>query len=302
VVRLELFGREELEARGRVVAAPGVVAAARERGVKAIAAGAGLCREILACGVSLLYFPFWAVAERHRDAQRRLTLVDGVSGDVVRGGIDPALLAAAAAPAAAEPQVLGLRPLSCPNCGWALPAEAEDVVFCCGSCGRAWEIDASEMHEVPCRVAAAPVGGARVHLPFWTIELGSGRLFLPGFLHPARKLLHDVAIGLSHCDPPLDLVESAGTELRGCRFDRADALRFARFVAARPDRRRAAGFDAAALARDDVVPAALVWLPFATDGYALRSPFTAISIPARPLLASPPIADRAPAGAAPAPR
>ena len=109
-------------------------------------------RQVLGRILSLIYFPFWVV-ELARNGERWLTVVDAVAECIVQPRAPLSLREALERPATDEPRTVGLRPLVCPNCGWALPVEPDDVIFFCGSCHRAWQIHGVELGDMPHEIA-----------------------------------------------------------------------------------------------------------------------------------------------------
>jgi predicted RNA-binding Zn-ribbon protein involved in translation (DUF1610 family) len=90
----------------------------------------------------------------------------------------------AAALAASEPGTSPLfLPSLCPTCSGKLRIVDKERVHPCDSCGRAWEMTAGKLREVPQRlVVSAASGPDASHLPFWSfLVVGQGLGPLPGF-------------------------------------------------------------------------------------------------------------------------
>jgi hypothetical protein len=279
-LRVSLFQRETLAALGTIVRIRTDEAAALRQGLAARGFERVVYRQVLGRILSVIYFPFWVV-ELTEGTERWLTLVDAVAESVVKARAPMALRdALAPAPDGALPTV-GLRPLVCPNCGWALPLEADDVVFFCASCQRAWQIHGIDLTEMPHEIAE--VGAARaadlVHLPFWRLEsAGSeGTAWVPAFRCRRLKILHDLALRFTTKPPIYQAATGERPSARGCFYDAEDAALLARFTAA--GRRRSP--DAVKEATADEPPfggARLVWIPFERQGQSLLDPYSGLAL------------------------
>ena len=279
-LRVSLFRRETLTALGAIVRIRTDAATALGQGLATRGFEHVVYRQVLGRILSIIYFPFWVV-ELTEAPERWLTVVDAVAESVVRPRAPMALRdALAPAPPGALPTV-GLRPLVCPNCGWALPPEADDVVFFCGSCQRAWQVDGIDLTEMPYEIAE--VGGPRtgdpVHLPFWRLDPAAGdSAWMPAFRCRRLKILHDLALRFTRKPPVYQAATGERPSARGCFYDAEDAALLARFTAAgrrrTPDAVQAAAADEPVFAR-----ARLVWIPFERRGRSLLDPYSGLALP-----------------------
>ena len=265
VLRVGLMRPEKLAAFGKAVpvgidADAAMVRGLQEPGTRIVA------RQVLARILSVVYFPYWAV-ELQQGAQDWLALIDGVSGSVAqpRGPLSLRAALDVAAPGAA-PVTVGFRPLVCPSCGWDFPVSADDVVFVCGSCAKAWLLHGIEMTEVPHEVATVSGIDAAVYLPFWRFEAGA---WVPAFRYRRLKALADLTTRLSAKPPTYERWTGEPPHVRGCFYDAEDADLLARLVAAGQQR------PTAAIAGGR---AALVWLPFKRAAHELIDPSTGMAL------------------------
>lgn len=234
---------------------------------------------MLARHLSVIYFPYWVVEVGAAD-RRRCVIVDGTASSIVADDVEPEALARLASPGAQAVRTLGFRPLVCPNCGWDLPEDPDQVVFHCKACTRAWQLSGDALAPIPYVVGPIPAGTESEHemLPVWILErAGSAtheRVFAPAFHF--RNLRRAVDLGQSltrvAAEPP-DLADCELT-LGRCHLDRADGAAFARFVLAglqsdgRPPEERC------------TAPApTLAWLPFRIGPYALHELRTGTALP-----------------------
>jgi LSD1 subclass zinc finger protein len=287
VLRVSLFDRAALAALGTIVAVQLSPDRAMAQGLSARGFQHVIYRQVLGRILSVIYFPFWVV-ELAQDGERWLTVVDGVAESVVQPRAPLSLHEALARPAADEPRTVGLRPLVCPNCGWALPVAPDDVIFFCGSCRRAWQIHGVELTDMPHEIAdvrpdaanPGPVAGA-VYLPFWQLEpVGTAeapRAWAPAFRYRRLKVLHDLAARLTAKPPLYRPWTGEPPAARGCFYDAEDAVLLARFAAA--GRRRTPGqVKAAAEAEPAFAGARLTWIPFTLESQSLRDPSTGLAL------------------------
>jgi len=286
-LRLELYHRDALEGLGHVVGvempADGALAIGRKTGDGSDIA----CRAVIGAVLSIVYFPFWFV-EIRRPQSRALTIVDAVSQSVVERGAAADLFERLGRAVEGDPDVIGLRPLVCPNCGWDLPVEPEHVIFYCGSCHRAWRIRGDELIETAHRFIAPPEPTAQPiaeHLPFWALRAvvgddQAGAFLAPAFRYRQARALVDVTRRFS----PFALPPAASApppRARGASFDEADAAALVRLAQAGELPRsfaRARGYRERSVR---VLEAELVWLPFLSDVYSLRDPFRGTAITAK---------------------
>jgi hypothetical protein len=274
VLKVRLFRRTALEAQGRVVAVEMSAEEALASGMDATDAALILHRTVIGRVLSIIYFPLWLVA---RDARpgAPVAVVDGVADTVTAVDAPPSLVARLDRGDDAEPQVVGFRPLVCPNCGWDLPVLPDDVIFVCRQCARTWHVHGARLTAVPAEVAEVPaLRPARdvSHLPFWVFDTEGAppRLFAPAFRFRRLKVLGDLARNFSRAQPAYDLAAGPRPALHGCHYDAEDAMLLARFALA--------GLDPHAGA-PAVRGATLTWFPFRREQRALVDPFTRLALP-----------------------
>ncbi|MGH7859697.1 MAG: hypothetical protein ACREQY_20410 [Candidatus Binatia bacterium] len=284
VLRLELFRRSRVEALGRVVAPDVDPGPAMEHAMKSAGTHRVLLRQVIGRVLSIIYFPFWIVTIERRDG-RTLTVLDGISEKVVAKDVPAGILARLDRPAGAEPPTAGFRPLACPNCGWDLPVNPNDVVFFCASCERAWRLEGARLHDTRYEIAeVAGSGGAEHHLPFWVLEGrtpdgGRRRFFLPAFRYRRLKILNDLATNLARTQPSWKKASGKAPALRGCYFDPEDARALARFVCAGLGSREIDELER--FRPEDVDPGepTLAWIPFREAPHSLVDPFMGTALP-----------------------
>lgn len=283
-LKLSLFGRRKLDSLGTVVAPQISADLAVERGERSTSPGDVAGRQVLARRLSLIHFPFWFVPV-HRAGSKTITIVDGVSHGVVLRGEDEERFAHLRASTDPE-ETIGLRPLVCPNCGWALPVRADDFVFFCSTCARAWKIVGQELLGIRHRiVGAAPVAsrGAR-YLPLWEVSGSIGdeaprRFLAPAFRYRRLKALAELAAKLSRRPPELAEAALAAHEVHGAYFDESDAAALISFAEMGNESERFDDIAARAERRLAVDGAILLWAPFAADAYAYVDPFLGTALP-----------------------
>jgi len=244
-------------------------------------------RQVLGRILSVIYFPFWVV-ELARDGERWLTVVDAVAESVVQPRAPLSLREALERPASDEPRTVGLRPLVCPNCGWALPVEPDDVIFFCGSCHRAWQIHGVELSDMPHEIAdtrpdaanPGPAAGA-IYLPFWQLDPAGApdapRAWAPAFHYRRLKALHDLAARLTEKPPAYRPWTGERPAVHGCFYDAEDAALLARFAAA-GRHRTTREVKAAAATEPAFTGARLTWLPFRRESQSLLDPSTGLAL------------------------
>jgi len=288
ILRLELFRREVLEAWGGVVSVDLSAERAMERGLKSPSDGVVVYREVVERMLSLIYFPFWVVGMA-RNGSSRVAIVDAVSSQVVESAASVKLLERLDRGAATDGQILGFRPLVCPNCGWDLPVRPDDVIFVCGGCTQAWQIVGERLDPVPVEVveaASGTLGGSVKYLPIWVLGSaadGCRRRFVPAFRCRRLELINDLATRLTRKSPTYSVTRGETLELNGCALDREDAIAVARFIAADPRREERAPPRGVAPPPGKTDEARLTWFPFTADAYALRDSFTGTALPTRSL-------------------
>ena len=237
-------------------------------------------RALLRSVLQIVYFPFWVVPIREKGAQR-VAVVDAVAGSIVRDDVDPTEVEALAAGKRRRARTVGFRPLVCPNCGWDLPFRPDDVLYHCSSCSRGWLSRGDQL--VPSSFFVA--GGAEAHcyLPVWRLSLeGHSPVYAPAFRCRRLKSLYDLGARLTRREPILESSDEIPAKLMGCALDELDARVFARFLSVAVAEEAARGATRPDLPSSlDRASAELVWLPFASDGYALREGITGSPVPFR---------------------
>jgi LSD1 subclass zinc finger protein len=286
-LRVSLFARAALDALGTIVAPQLAPDRAMAQGLSARGFQHVIYRQVLGRILSVIYFPFWVV-ELAQNGERWLAVVDGVAESVVQPRAPLSLREALERPATDEPRTVGLRPLVCPNCGWALPLQPDDVILFCGSCHRAWQIHGAELAAVPHEIAdmrpdaADPgPGPGSTYLPFWQLETAgtadTPRAWVPAFRYRRLKALHDLAVRLTAKPPVYRAWTGERPAVHGCFYDADDAVLLARFAAA--GRERTPGrVKAAAEAEPAFGSARLTWIPFARESRSLRDPSTGLAL------------------------
>jgi hypothetical protein len=276
---LKLFDHAKAAETGVVLAPTTGAGAARRRLLAPRDPATIVHREVLSAELAIVYVPVWT-AEIASGRTTRRVFLDGLSGSSLAGatGGSPLPLPAESAPTAPS-RTLGLRPLACPNCGWALPLRPDDVVFRCRGCARAWLAQAARLFELAQAVVAAPPDRAVArHLPVWELVDGaSGRpAYAPAFRCRRLRGLVDLATRLAARRPSLQSDEEQREgDFVGCAIDRRDAIQLARFAAVGLVEQ---GVQTADLRR---TRARLLWLPFTHDGYAYCEAHTGASFPVR---------------------
>jgi DNA-directed RNA polymerase subunit RPC12/RpoP len=290
VLRLELFSSEALKSLGKVVGPSVSPEIAESIGLRTAPDTSRLYRQVIGKILSVIYFPFWVI-EMESGGTTLLTIIDAVSQSVVKADAPPSLHKILDRTLDAEPGIIGLRPLTCPNCGWDLPMRPDDSIFFCKSCSRAWQICGSDLCAVGYRVADVTAGenDAPVkYLPLWIFSSGedtSRRFFVPAFRYRRLKFLLDLALRLSRTQPGFGFLDpSKEAELFGCYYDSEDAALLARFTnlilsSEKVDEFRNNHGDDLSLP-----DATLVWFPFRMRGEYLLSPFDSVNIPANLLV------------------
>lgn len=303
VLRLELFREALLKEKGRVIRPMIPERDALAHGMKAADSKNILYRKVIGQVLSMIYFPFWVV-EMEQKGESTLQIVDGVSEEVVQTDAPLSLYDLLESAPSSQPDVAGFRPLTCPNCGWDLPAKSEDVVFFCESCRKAWQVRGQYLYETDYVIADAGRSDLPVtYLPFWVLaaatpkaetkngigketEIGAGRparYFIPAFRYRRLKMLSDLAGILFKKQPFYSISEDRTPPLRGCYYDQEDAVALAQFIRAGSDKK---SLEKAESEQNHfpITDATLTWLPFRKKGGGLVDPFTGFSLPENLLL------------------
>ncbi len=282
VLRLELFRREALDSFGKTVS-PGLGPEAAESvGLKTAFNPALLYRKVIGRVLSIVYFPFWIIEMQSR-GKIMVTIIDAVSQTVIKADADSAIYDSLNPAAGDAPAIMDFRPLICPNCGWDLAVRPEDVIFVCGSCGRAWQINGSRLNEVSYHVI--DLGNSRKeaklkYLPFWILTKSGGtapfKFFIPAFRDRRPGALLDIALRLSRLQPAYSVIDIK-PDLSGCYYDSEDAFLMAQFtqslLASESIEQFKTGDDLS------ITESVLAWLPFELQGNFLTSPVGGLNIP-----------------------
>jgi hypothetical protein len=284
VLRLRLFRRDVLEGLGHTVAVDLSPDAASARGMETVRLSTNILhRKVLGRFLSVVYYPF-CIVEQDGPEGSFLSIVDGVSGSVVRSNVPPAVRERLERPQSGDLPCVGFRPLVCPNCGWDLPVNPDHVVFFCTSCEQAWEIEGAELRSVRYEVADVP--GARAgnpsgstYLPFWVLANGhDGKptrdFFIPAFRYRRLKVLADLARDMSRQEHSYAATSREQLPLHGCYYDRDDALGLAEVVYPGLTRSPEQALERMEEERLSFSSATLTWLPFQPEGQWLRDPFS----------------------------
>ena len=280
---VSLFRREALDSLGAIVRIQTDEVTALRQGLAARGFEHVVYRQVLGRILSVIYFPFWVI-EMTESAERWLTVVDAVAESIVQPRAPIALREALVPQPSGDLRTVGFRPLVCPNCGWALPPETDDVIFLCPSCSRAWRIHGADLTEMAYEIAqvrtVAEPAAALVHLPFWRLEpaaAGSQTAWVPAFRCRRLKILHDLATRFTARPPVYQAGTGERPSGRGCFYDAEDAGLLARFAAA--GRRRTPDAVKAAVADEpNFTSARLVWIPFKREGQSLIDPFSGLAL------------------------
>ncbi len=285
-LRVSLFQREALAALGKIVPVQMDDGAAMTKGLAARGFEHVVYRQVLGRILSVIYFPFWVV-ELAQAGQEWLAVVDAVAESVVQPRAPVALYDALERGAAGEQRTVGLRPLVCPNCGWDLPGEPDDVIFFCTSCKRAWQIHGVELSETAHEIAEVvttdqgKAAADAVYLPFWLLDPAApgpdSHPCVPAFRYRRLKTLEDLATRLTAKPPVYRPWTGERPTVHGCFYDAEDAVLLARFVAAGSGR-TAGAVKAAAASEPAFEKARLTWLPFKRESQSLIDPFTGLAL------------------------
>ena len=276
-LRLELF-RPDPDATVVAPTQPAETALDRQRGI-ATDGPVSLYTTMLARHVSVIYFPYWVV-DVQTAGRHRCVIVDGTSSAIVADDVEPEVLTRLASPAGQAAHTLGFRPLVCPNCGWDLPDDPDQVVFHCNACARAWQLNGDALTPIPYAVAPIPTGADLAHemLPVWILDRPRAeahtRIFAPAFHFRNLRRAVDLGRSLTRIGVEAPRGADCDRQLGRCHLDRADGAALARFVLA--------GLQPDGILPDDAPPTqtpTLAWLPFRVGPYALHEPRTGITLP-----------------------
>lgn len=265
VLRLELFDAGRLSALGRLLPVTLDPAAAIERGVMG-GDGEVVVRRTAGVVMSLIYFPFW-ISRVREGAGERWVALDGVTGSIASREVSPSLTAPSATEGRAA-VVAGFRPLVCPNCGWDLDVSPDDVIFFCGTCRRAWQIERDSLVPVKHRIASiANVSVAKndLYLPFWIVESAGEKrnIWVPAFRYRQLRHLEMLGSRLSRMQPEYAVGDEPLAPVHGVHYDEKDGIALGQFLEAGISPERST----------DVGSPTLVWVPFSRRGNFLFDPF-----------------------------
>jgi len=268
VLKLSLFEHSAVAARGIVVPVKHTAQELEETGYAPVNAEELFSRGLVARVRSLVYFPFWLVevariGHEGEQGSAALVVVDAVAGDVTRQKADIGLIDKLVDKDGDHFELVGFRPLKCPNCANGLPVKPRDVVFFCPGCNKAWQIEGSEFSEVRCSVAAPTSKHDQkpVYLPFWVVKarMSSGervidnkfdlaklvpaltwpkeedkqvplRFFMPAFRMGNLKVLARVASSFTRFQPVFDHAPLEDGVFRGSYLSAEDALTLAPLI------------------------------------------------------------------------
>lgn len=285
VLRLELFRKPAIESFGRSVSPGTDPVAAESIGLKNATGNQSLYRKVVGKKLSLIYFPFWVISINSQEGAA-VTVIDAVSESVVMNNAGISIYEILDHPSIDEFKVTEFRPLTCPNCGWDLPLRPEDTVFCCSSCGKAWQIIGSELSELVCTVASVPGFDLREsrYLPFWIVRSSLPvelplNFFIPAFRCRRLKIILDIALVMSRLQPSFSVAGNDSLELSGCHYDSEDAASLAQFTQEVMTSRSIGEFKKAGVDDSNLSSATLTWFPFKIEGQYLICPFGGIRIP-----------------------
>lgn len=279
-LQLRLFDHPGDEDRAVVVAADLTPREAQERAASA-AGSDSPSRELLRAVLQIVYFPFWMVPTGG-GGRASVTVVDAVAGGIVKEGVEPTEVEALSKGRRRKARTVGFRPLACPNCGWDLPLRPDDLLFQCSSCERGWLARGDRLEPVVFSVVRGS-GEITCHLPVWKLGGDEGvAVFAPAFRCRRLKALYDLGARLTRQATTIARAEDVPAALVGCSLDELDARALARFIAAGIAEESSRGAVRPEIPENlDALSAELLWLPFTSDGYALREPTTGAPVPTR---------------------
>jgi DNA-directed RNA polymerase subunit RPC12/RpoP len=285
VLRLELFHHQHLASHGTIVPVGMTPRQALAQGMKTVQSQDLVMRQVLGRMLSLIYFPYWMV-EVEGAGQPALTIVDAVASKVMTRDASCSLQSVVSRQATSAPQIIGFRPLMCPNCGWDLPLRTDDTVFFCTSCESAWQLSGSELRTVTYQVARIPTLDSQTtltYLPFWVLQPKAicrhfASYFLPAFRYRRLKVIADLACKWTRKQPHYEVLTGPKPPLQSCFYTQGDAVKLAHFIhvgltTARPQKGLRAASSQLSFAR-----AILTWFPFMVRGRYLIDPFTGLDL------------------------
>ncbi|MGC2425286.1 MAG: hypothetical protein WA666_13150 [Nitrospirota bacterium] len=173
VLKLKLFEREEVLARGRLAPLKKGIGEFRGKGYADTGDGAAAEKGVFGKVESVIYSPFWII-EVADGLEGALAVIDGISGEVLNAKAPLSMLDELIDPSGKQEfETAALRPLKCPDCDADLPVRPSDLVFFCPSCLKAWYISESNFTEVNYTAAMPELPGAEKaeYLPFWLVKV-----------------------------------------------------------------------------------------------------------------------------------
>ncbi|HEX9757215.1 MAG TPA: hypothetical protein VGB26_05360 [Nitrospiria bacterium] len=284
VLRLELFQKERIQSLGKIVGVDISPQEAFSHGMKTVKNRVLLYRRVLGQVLSIIYFPYWII-EVKKGEKKTLTLIDAVSEKVTELDATTHLLKELDHKSPKTSQIIGFRPLACPNCGWDLPVRPDDVIFFCSSCQKPWQIFGNQLYEVDYKIAKVPnTNGHARHLPFWILHAQikggqTSRLFLPAFRFIKLKALKNLARVFSNKQPDYGFLQGKIPELHECFYDQEDALKLAQITYVGMAQNFQEAIQAIEENQFKVSGLTLTWFPFKSNGLSLIDPFSGFAIP-----------------------
>ncbi len=263
VLKLSLFEQKVVSSRGRLAPVKLTAPEVEEAGYAPAFGEKSFSRKVFARTTSVIYFPFWAVEVAGAGGEGFLSIVDGISGEVPNPKAPIALLDDLLDKGGATFEVVGFRPLKCPECAADLPVRPKDVVFFCSNCKKAWYIVGDGLTEVPYSVLPPRQKGASpaLYFPFWVVraKLSTGkrvvenkydliklapgtsiareedrqvplRFFVPAFRIGNLKVLSRLASTFTRSQPVWERGGECGPPARGSFLSPDDALTLAPLI------------------------------------------------------------------------
>jgi len=263
VLKLSLFEKKAVLERGRLAPARLAASEVEEQGYAPVFEENNVARRAFNRMTSLIYFPFWAVEAAGPDGESVLAIVDGVGGDVPDTAAPMSLLDELLDKDGHGFEVVGFRPLKCPECAADLPVRPRDSVFFCSTCRKAWQISGDGLTETPYSVMPPLKKGPGIpeYFPFWVVRarMSSGsevvdnkfgltrlapgismpkeedkkiplRFFVPAFGIGNLKIFSRLASAYTRAQPVWEAQEAPDAQVRGATITPADALNVAPLI------------------------------------------------------------------------
>ena len=262
VLKLSLFEKAAVSKMGRIAPVRVKPADADQIGFGHPGGEETVVRRVSGKVRSIIYFPFWLVEYDTPGGEARVAVLDAVSEEVSNLRAPLTVLDGLIDKDGQEFEVAGLRPLKCPNCAADLPVRPRDVVFFCGTCDRAWQIDGAEFRETPYKaLKPSRSGSGPVYYPFWAVRARLGfegstvenkydlmrlapnvalpaesdklvplRFFVPAFEASNLNAVLRLASAFTRSQPGGDAPDDKPSPGTGCFITAEDALDFTPFV------------------------------------------------------------------------